>query len=217
MADYVALKARIAGEMARDDLATDIPDMLDAHVHDACEEFASRPFWFNTIVVSATTVDGEQQLELPGTVRIVDRVAGPYGDLTAVRVEDFPDYGILASNGTPLTFSYIDGGLRLDPVPDDAYSLTIYGIKQIDPPQVDADDNAWTNEAARLITAQVKFTLYRDVFSDAEGVSEAKGAVLDALAWMERETQRRTGARLAARLVAPTGAPMRSRLRFRWF
>lgn len=217
MADYAALKTRIIAEMNRDDLSDESAALLDAHVVDAVEEYASRAFWFNTIIKTINTITDNTEVALPVTIRTVDRLAGPYGDLTGVRVEDYPDYGSLASSGSPATYSYMDGTLRLDPVPDDVYTLTVYGVRQIDAPTADDDDNVWTNEAARLIVAQVKFTLWRGVFNNDKKKANAAGEVQDALAWLQRETDRRGGARLTARLVSPNGTPMRSRLGYRWY
>lgn len=211
MATYADLKARIITEMSRDDLADDLADILDQHVADACIEYSDMRFWFNQSIQAVATVAGTITVALPAPMRIIDRLAGPYADLTPVTLDDYPDYGDFAADATglPSRYTYINGQLRFDITPDAVYNMTAYGLLQIDPPAVDATSNVWTNEARALIIARTKMTLARDVFRDQDGVVLAQAGVQDNLTKLQRETQRRLRTRSAAQLVRPNGQPVR--------
>lgn len=211
MADYAALKQRIITETSRDDLADDLAGTLDDHVADACVEYSDMRFWFNQSIQAVATTAGAITVALPAPMRIIDRLAGPYDDLTPVSLDDYPDFGIFAADATglPSRYAYVDGALRFDIKPDAVYNMTAYGLLQIDPPAADADDNAWTNEARALIIARAKMTLCRDVFRDQDGVVLAQAGVRDCLTKLRRETERRLNRRRTAQLVRPNGQPVR--------
>lgn len=211
MATYSDLKTRIAREMVRDDLLDDpaTASLLATHIRDAIEEFADMRFWFNQSVQSVVTTSGVQSVAVPAPMRIVDRVAGPYCDLTPVILREITDAGDLPRSGYPTSYTYLDEALRLDPVPDAAYELTLYGIAQIDAPSADGDSSVWTNEAQALIAAQTRLTLYRDLIFDDGRAALAALAAQTHLAKLRRETDRRLRTRLAARLVAPNGQSVR--------
>lgn len=188
MADYAALKTRIISETNRDDLADTDAVLLDQHVAMAVDEFANEAFWFNTAFSTVTTVAGTATVAVPAALRVVTRVSGDYGDLR----QSLADYLILDTTaGYPERFAYVGGTLRFSPVPAGAHVLTIFGVLQVDAPADDADDTIWTNEAARLIAAQTRYTLMRDKYRDIEAASLAKAAVDDALRAARRETNRR--------------------------
>lgn len=211
MATYADLKQRIITETSRDDLTDDLADTLDQHIYDACVEYSDTRFWFNQTIQPIATVSGNNAVTLPAPMRIIDRLAGPYCDLTPVTLDEFPDYGQFAADATglPWKYTYLDGTLKFNVTPDQIYNMTAYGLLQIDPPAVDADDNAWTNEALPLIVAHTKMTLARDMFRDQVGIVLAQAAVTDNLAKLRRETDRRLRTRLAMRLTNPNGQPTR--------
>lgn len=190
MPTYADLKTRIITETVRDDLAGDLATTLATHIARAVEYYASTRFWFNTILASAMTTPGTATVDIPATVRIVDRAAYPngFGDINEYQLVELPDDG---STGRPTRYAYYNDKLRLWPTPDGAYTLNIYGVAQIAGPTADGDTNVWTNQAYDLITAQTKMTLYRGIFRDPEGAQLAMAEVQDALARLKRETARR--------------------------
>lgn len=211
MGTYADLKARIVSETNRDDLLDDLAGILAIHIADAIDEYAGMRFWFNQVIQPLVTVAGVNTIDLPLNLRIVDRLAGPYTDLVPVTLGQFPDYGQYASEARGLsgTYAYVNGKLIFDTFPDRAYTLTAYGVLQVDAPTEDTDTNIWTNEAAALIASHTRMTLYRDQFRDQEGASLAANAVQMHLDRLKRETQRRTNTRPIARLVAPNGQSVR--------
>lgn len=208
---YADLKNRIVKETNRDDLLDDLADILAIHIRRAVNTYADKRFWFNQVIQPLVTVAGSRTLAMPVSMRIIDRIAGPDTDLSPVTLNEFPDYGQFAAEtrGLPSAYTYINGELRFNAIPDQAYALTAYGVLQVDMPTDDIDSNIWTNEAQDLIASHTRMTLYRDVFRDRDGAIDAANAVQMDLEALVTGTQRRTNTRPIARLVAPNGQPVR--------
>lgn len=190
MATYAQIKSRIVAEMVRDDLNDTYADLLVTHIERACEYFSDERFWFNAIVASAETVAGVATVDVPATVRRVDRVSIPaYSlDLLEAQLAQIDDSSV---QSIPAWYAYNNDSLQFQPIPDAAYALRIVGLRQIDAPTNDDDENEWTDEAQDLIVARVRFTLCRDLFRDPEGAQMALGAIKEALQRLKRETARR--------------------------
>jgi len=190
MATYAELKTRIVTEMVRSDLDDTLATQLATHIARACEYFSDERFWFNAIVTTTPTVSGTATVSVPATVRRVDRVSIPAlgTDLREVALSALDDGDTQAM---PSEYAYSGDSLQFYPIPDQAYTLRLVGIAQINAPSDDTDENAWTDEAQDLIVARTKMTLFRDQFRDPEGAQMAMGAVQEALARLKRETARR--------------------------
>lgn len=190
MATLGDLKTRIKTEMVRTDLDDELASTLDLHIQRACEFFADERFWFNAYIGSLTTVPGSRTVDVPVSIRRVDRVSIPslLVEVREVLLTEFPDF---IASSIPQVYAYDNDALIMYPTPDQAYSLRLVGTKQIDAPVNDSDSNEWTNEAQDLIVARAKMTLYRDQFRDLEGVEIAKAATQEELTRLKRETARR--------------------------
>ena len=190
MATYAKMKTRIVTEMVRSDLEDTLATQLTTHIARACEYFSDERFWFNAIVTTASTTASQQTVDVPATVRRVDRVSIP---AYSTNLEEYTLAAIDDNDveSLPSRYAYHNDAIYLWPIPDAAYTLRIVGLSQINAPVDDTDENAWTDEAQDLIVARVKMTLYRDQFRDPEGAQMAMGAVQEALARLSRETARR--------------------------
>ena len=199
MATLADLKTRIVAEMVRDDLEDDLAAQLLTHIQRACEYYADVTFWFNRLITTAATVAGTATVNVPATMRRVDRVTIPaYGEeLIEITLADI---GIDTVQSIPRGYAYYNDALKLYPIPDAIYTLELTGLAQVDAPELDADTSIWTNEAQDLIVARTRMTLYRDQFRDAEGAQMAIGATQEAFAKLKRETARRLETRLRSRV-----------------
>ncbi len=195
MSTLADMRAMIAAEMNRDDLATDLADVLQKHIERACEYYSDTKFWFNSILTTATTTTNVATVAIPATVRIVERVTLPDYDME-LRERTASLLPETMSPSIPSHYAYYNDNLRFYPTPDGAYTLNIYGVAQIDAPTLDADTSVWTNEAEALISAHVRMTLYRGVFFDGEATTMTMGEVGEQLARLKRETARRLSAPL---------------------
>lgn len=201
MATFAQIKSRVAGELNRDDLATDLVERLEEHIQDACEYYADRKFWFNSVLdQTASTAASTATVSIPSGVQIVEKVTIPAYDreLIEVPLDRLDDY--TGGESLPEYYAYYNDSLRFYPIPDAVYSLNIWGVAQVDAPTADATTNIWTNQAKRLIVSHTKMTLCRDVFRDDHGFELAAGAVSDHLAQMQRLTAKRLKAPLRPRM-----------------
>lgn len=192
MVTFATQKTRIATEMVRADLESggELETVLEQHYQDAVERYANEKFWFNSIVTTATTTASVATITIPATVQTVEQLTIPEYDLelTEVNLRELPDY---STEGIPEYYSYLNDTLKFWPTPDAAYTLNVYGIAYIAAPTAAADDNIWTNQAAPLIRAHTKMTLYRGIFRDIGGTQLALSEVQDAYAALKQETARR--------------------------
>lgn len=202
MATLGELKTRIATEMVRDDLldADALADQFVLHIVRAIEYFADEEFWFNAIVTTGACSASTTTMDIPATVRRIDRVTIP-AQFQEVREIPLDEIEYLdTATGQPYLYCYYNDQIRLYPTPDAAYTLQFTGLKQIDAPTDDSDDTTvWTNQAYDLISCRTRMTLYRDQFRDPDGVTMAAAAASEALARLKQETARRLETPLRAR------------------
>lgn len=192
MATLADLKTRIVTEMVRDDLLDDLAAQLQLHIQRACEHYADTRFWFNARVDWANTTPGSAFIDIPNSLRRVDRVTIPaqYVELQEFTLDGLEPDGPSPS-GRPERYAYYNDQLMLDPVPNALYTLRLIGLARIAPPASDGASNAWTNEAQDLIAARVKATLYRSQYRDPAGAELAMVDEREAYDRLRRETGKR--------------------------
>lgn len=200
MTTLADLKTRIIAEMVRDDLSDDLAAQLLIHIQKACRYYQNEKFWFNSLVASVSTVANTATIDIPSTFVRVDQVVIPaYGsELQEQTLGGMPIYPVY---GPPNQYAYYNDQLTLYPIPNAVYSLELTGVAHADAPAVDADTSFWTNEAADLIVARTKMTLFRDQFRDPEGTQLAQADAQEVLAQLKRETARRLETKLRPRVA----------------
>jgi hypothetical protein len=79
--------------------------------------------------------------------------------------------------GQPVDYAYDALQLRFYPIPDNVYPIGIDGTQRLSALAVDADANAWTQDAYDLIRCEAKLILAREVLNDEEVESAARRAI----------------------------------------
>jgi hypothetical protein len=199
MTTLADLKTRIIAEMVRDDLSDDLAAQLLIHIQRACEYYADEKFWFNSIIASAVTVAGTATVNVPATMRRVDRVSIPAYYTDALIEVTLIDLKSDTTQSLPRGYAYYNDALKFYPIPDAVYTLELTGLAQVAAPAVDADTSIWTNEAQDLIVARTKMTLYRGQFRDPEGTQLAIAEVQEVFNKLKRETAKRLETKLRVR------------------
>lgn len=215
MTTFATLKSRIADDLRRSDLTSQI----NSAVLDAVKRWEGERFWFNEHRFRLPTVAGTEEYAIPGTLTNTDESAlDTHTDLLEiddVRMLDGNDYVRLRERteqwineeqapaaqytGTPAWYGIYGNKFRLSPVPDAVYVITISGLARLAPLSADEDTNAWTTEAEALIRHQALCELYRVVLRDTDGFALAQGGVQDALALLSRKS---SGKLMTGRITA---------------
>lgn len=191
MADLATLKSRIASEIHR----TDLTDEIAYAISDAVKHYQSKRFAFNQTRGTLTTVSGT---EFYGTLTDVASIDSITLNINARKtVLDQWSYGEMEriatttnTNNQPWAWSWYDEQIRLYPVPDAAYTLTVSYVQKIDVPSTDGSSNIWTDQAEELIRHAAKKRIYRDVTMDDANAIKAEAAEQEQLARLLKDTNR---------------------------
>lgn len=204
MTTYAVMQTRIAGELFRDDLSSQIKNAIN----EAIGTWEGQRFAFNEKRYLINTVTGQEyydfiaptlltstgaQVGVGETVLELDSITTtvsnwPY-PLYPRTQQWFDQYAGPTYNGQPDSYAIFGNQLRLFPLPDGggpgvggAYPLNLSTLARLGPNPLtaDADTNAWMTEGEPLIRQQAKLILYRDVLRDAEGISGAMAAIPEA-------------------------------------
>ena len=191
MTTFATMKTRIVDETLRDDLT---PAQLGHAINDAIALQEGERYSFNVrryriltvaaqeyydikapaLLTSAGTAvgTGETLLELDSITTTVSNRPYPLTPRTQQWMDEQQDSNFL---GQPADYTIYGQQLRIFPVPDAAYPIDLSGLARLAPNPLsqDAHTNAWMTEGERLIRAQAKVLIYRDILRDPDGVALA--------------------------------------------
>lgn len=173
MATLAQLKAQIATDLVRNDLTTDIASA----VSDAIAEYQTSRFAFNQAQATFDTVAGTEYYDsatIPTDIAQIDNVRLTGNGLTApLQSANFAWMEAISTNtsirGRPGWFAWYAEKIRLYPIPDAVYTVTISYHQKIAAPANDAASNEWTTEANELIRLSAMRRLMRGKLRDYEG------------------------------------------------
>lgn len=173
MSSYIDLQNRIANDLRRDDLATEIAEAIQSAILfyrnlpvvesqgtmtaiPAIEEHKryDLPDDFIAAIQMTVTADGIVTPMQPATVQWIDEM-------------DSDDDDVIV--GVPTHYALFGGGMLVYPRPDD--SVTEFGGRYIAAPAAPTDDddsNFWTNRAERAVRCRAVGLLYDDTLHDPE-------------------------------------------------
>lgn len=194
MGTLLDLKNRIASDLTRDDLTSQI----DGAVRDAIKFYERERFWFNqTRSLTFNTVPGQvaygsaANTAIPTIIQI-DHLFLPQGNsIYPLDRYEAADFEILENGSTgggrPIGFTYIDKEIRLWPVPNSILTLRLHAHYRLPYPD-DGDTNAWTDDCEELIRSHAKMLLYLDLLEDNDGVSRMQNKIPVLLDFIRSET-----------------------------
>ena len=195
MTTLAIMKARIADELSRDDLTSQIAYAIG----DAVAAYEDERFFFNESrgLTFPTVIDQEFYTEsdaadIANLVKI-DYVSLLTGDQPFQLLPMRPsEIEFLSTNGTstgqPNWFLLYDESIRLYPVPDAIYTVRIAGVLKTAAPATDAEaSNPWMTKAERLIRSRAKLELALHVLKDIELGAVMQQAVDEA--WVQLKSR----------------------------
>lgn len=192
MSTYGTMQTRIADEIGDSGLTTQIRRAIQS----AIAHYEGTRFWFKEERATSTTSAGTEFYALPSDFQELDSllitVNGNRYTLTQ------RDWGYLealsvttANTAQPMDFAIYEEQLRLYPVPNDAYTLTMSYVRSLSTLSDDSDSNAWMTSGEELIRSRAKWDVLAHVTMDPGQAAVAKAAEMAALQNLLSRTTRR--------------------------
>lgn len=214
---FAVMKARLVDEMLRDDLTA---TQLGNAINDAILQFEGERFKFNERRYQILTVAGQEYYDLIGPTLLTSAGVAVGTGETLLEIDDI--FTTISNNpyrlaprtqqhinewqstnyqGQPADYTLYGQQLRIWPIPDQVYTLSLMGLARLppNPLSADGDTNAWMTDAEPLIRSYAKMILYRDILRDAEGAGGALELAKEADGMLKRKmgAQAFTGAQRA--------------------
>ena len=160
MSDFGTMQENISRYLRRDGLTADIKDAIIRAIH----FFEGDRFHFNEGEASATTSTGVANYTLPLDYREADtfKVSDSAGNSYALIAKTYQFINEIDSNansgwGYPCYYATYRDQLRLYPIPDKAYTLTLSyqkDLTEVSASSSTAATNAWFTDGANLIMSK---------------------------------------------------------------
>ena len=172
MATLAQLRSRIADDLDRDDMSTQI----DKAVNRAISHYGMSRFWFNEATGTFSTVASQENYGtgdgIPSDILEVDYLTVTSGsDKLEVEQRDYkflqqinPDAG----TGLPIYFAWFQENIYFYPVPDAVYTITVSYLQNYSDLSADGDSNDFSNNADELIENYSLRWIYSRVLKDPE-------------------------------------------------
>lgn len=177
MTTLAIMKARIADEIMRDDLTSQIALVID----EAIKYYQPKRFFFNeSDTITFQTLSSDTIPVLYDIDAIYALIGTTQTMLHQITPEEYRVMSTPATTGQPLNWVYFQEALRLYPDPDQAYTIRIMAHYKLAAPASDAEAaNRWMVEGEPLIRAHSKYLLFRDVIYDVEKASVCLASAQD--------------------------------------
>ena len=174
MADYGTLQTRIADEIARTDLTTQIQYAILSTI----KRWERKRFYFNEKTGTFSTVANQEYYsssdfsDLANLVEIDQLRISANGSLYDLDLRDFAWIDRHMTNasyvGAPIAYAFYKQSLRLYPIPDAVYVITAAYAYKLTALSASGDTNAWTNDAEELVRCGAIADLWGNVIKDYE-------------------------------------------------
>ncbi len=197
MTTLAIMKARIADEMMRDDLTSQIASAIS----DAIKYYQVKRFFFNEkdeITFSTVAAQNEYAAAanalIPNLYKIDWMTVGGDSFLGRITNETWRDLTATTASGEPCNYVYYNRVIRLYPTPSAIQTIRLSAHYKLSEPASDSEaDNAWMVEAEELIRHRAKSLLFRDVEYDTEKAIVCAAAEQDAFIRLGSTSNSMTG------------------------
>ena len=197
MTTYGIMQDRIANEIARSNLASEIRDAIQS----AIRHYQGERFWFNENAAVFVTSAGQEyygaaaHADIPNIIEMDAAKATVNGTDVAIAPRDFAHIDAvrasLSHRGAPTDYVIYNQQIRLYPVPDASYTCTFAYVRLLGTVSQTASTNAWFIEGEELIRSHAKRDLFRHVIRDFDEAAAMREAEIESLVRLRTETERR--------------------------
>jgi len=195
MSDFGTVRNRILSDLNRTS-SNDLTSTAETEINSAIAFYEKRRFWFLEGRTSTYTVDGQEYYALPDDFRDDDSLVVNASGTTYPLIKR--PYSVLeswytqsTSKGTPSDYAIYDEQIRLYPIPNGAYQMTLSYYKELPTLSAASDTNAWMTEGEGLIRARVEWVLNVRKLHDYDAAQACRELEAEELAQHERITRAR--------------------------
>lgn len=205
------MKSHIADDL--DDTSSTYQTQIARAITRAIEHLKKTRFAFNeSRTIEITTVIGQSDYSVDDAANALSdviKIDGMFltdtgGQVTPIRPITPQQMQVLldnsAANGEPYNYTFYANAIRIYPLPDAAYTLTLMAWYRLAAPSSDGSSNAWTNEAYDLVKARALYYLATNTLRDTDLAAMARLAETEAEEALIREMSNRYG----TGFIAPT-------------
>lgn len=199
MSTYGDMKTRIADELVRSDIDTQIAQQIQS----AIAQYQRKLFFFNEKTNASWATVANQELYdtsdgVPDDIVSIDKLTVIYSSVREdVRRRDWNMIEDLqpgtSKGGQPTLYAYREQTFRLYPIPTTVMTLNLAYVQRVAVPTLDADTGPWVNDAEELIRCAAKRRIAQHVIRDLEMAQDMLVAEQDALRDLMSESSRRLG------------------------
>lgn len=194
--DYGSMQNRIGDEIQDSSLTAQIQNAIQ----DAIGNYEQNRFYFNQTIGTFSTVANQEWYtatdfaDIPLLIEIDSLQVTIMQVKCPVQAEDYRQVDRTQSGvwyGPPRVFSYYNEQLRLFPIPDQVYPVTMSYHHRLTPLVAPTDTNAWMKDGEMMIRQTAKSYLAIDVLQEpniAQGAQVLAQAAFDSL---QMETRKR--------------------------
>jgi hypothetical protein len=197
MSTYGTMQDRIADELARTDLASNIRQAIQS----AIRHYERRAFYFNEVRKTLSTSDGDFDYTT-AEFSFLDKLAEIYTAKITVGTNqyhlmemDWSTFDELRSSttteGDPTAFAYYGQVFYVYPTPNTARDIVISGVEKPASLSATGDTNYWMTDAEELIRSRATRKLYSEVIKDQENAAYWAQCEAEALLALMGETEAR--------------------------
>jgi hypothetical protein len=200
MATYGDMQIRIADELVNESITT---AQIKLAIQDAVGMYENMSFWFNqkkettfSTVANQEYYTATELSDIPYITKFFGVNVTITGSKLQVNPADFLEIdqqqtGLIT--GLPRSFAFFNQKIRLYPIPDAVYTITMNYIYKLTTLSADADTNVWTVEAENLIRLCSKRILARDVYYSENAEAKFLKAENEAYDALRQQTRQMLG------------------------
>ena len=192
------MRTRIADELANDGDITSA--QINYAIQDTIKQYERTPWWWNEKTATMATVNAQEYYsssdlsDIPDIVRIVSALVTENSlkrSLTPYEFSQIDDVQDGSMTGCPEAYALFKENIRLYPIPDAVYTVTLAYIYRLTALSADSDSNAWTTDAEELIRQGAKRRIALNYLHTDELAARCAVMEREAFAELQAENRRR--------------------------